>query len=88
MVLIEALAVGCPCVCTNYDAAQNIIQDGVNGWLVKMEPIEIYERIVSLIKNPDALISVKMNCEKSCKYLNMRALESFFAIMGDNNGKD
>lgn len=77
MVLIEALAVGCPCVCTNYESADNIITDGMNGWLVEKNENAIYKKIIELLCNPEKISDVRTNCISSCKHLNDMAMNSF-----------
>lgn len=83
MVLIEALSVGCPCVVTNYDSAENIITNGENGWIVEKDSKAIFEKVVSLINHPELLDRVCGNCIKSCEKLNKLALDSFVKILGE-----
>lgn len=83
MVLIEALSVGCPCVVTNYDSAENIITNGENGWIVERDSKAIFEKVASLINQPELLDGVCGNCIKSCENLNHLALDSFIKILGE-----
>ena len=77
MVLIEALSVGCPCICTNYESAHNIIENDVNGWLVEKTSEAIYEKIRETIERMDSVKAMKKDCINSCIKLNRMALDSF-----------
>ena len=33
--LVEAVACACPCVVTDFSSASDMVEDGVNGWVVK-----------------------------------------------------
>lgn len=77
MVLIEALSVGCPCICTNYESANNIIENNVNGWLVEKTSEAIYGKIREVIEQMDSVKAMKKDCTNSCLKLNRMALDSF-----------
>jgi glycosyltransferase involved in cell wall biosynthesis len=47
--MLEAGAAGLPLICTKVGIAPDLIQEGKNGFIVKGEPKEIAERIVSLL---------------------------------------
>ena len=64
MVLIEALSVGCPCIVTNYDSAENIITNGENGWIVNRDARAIYEKVNILMNQPELLREAKKKCKK------------------------
>lgn len=83
MVLIEALSVGCPCVVTNYDSAENIITNGANGWIVDRDSRAIYEKVSELINQPKLLLGVHEKCVKSCEDLNLKAINSFRELLGE-----
>lgn len=83
MVLIEALSVGCPCVVTNYDSAENIITDGENGWIVNRDSRAIYEKVSKLINQPELLLRTKKKCIQSCEALNLKAINSFRELLGE-----
>ena len=52
---MEALACGCAIVVSDYPGARDIIEDGVNGYLVaQRSPEELAERICSLLADPAA----------------------------------
>lgn len=77
MVLIEALSVETPCLCTNYESSKDIIIDGYNGIIVEKYPSRIADKILYLIENRDVLKRVKENCKISSLELNKKAIELF-----------
>lgn len=51
-VLIESLSCGTPCIATDVGAVSDIVQDGVNGYLVPSNNVEAFtEAIVRIYKN-------------------------------------
>lgn len=83
MVLIEALSVGCPCVVTNYDSAENIITNGENGWIVNRDPKAICKKVSELINQPELLFRTRKKCIQSCENLNLNAINSFKELLGE-----
>lgn len=81
MVIIEALSLGIPCICTNYDSVTDIITDNYNGWIVKKDIKYISNKVIHLIKNKELLKNVKENCLSSSIELNKQALNSFEKII-------
>lgn len=54
LTIIEAFAVGAPVVSTRCGGPEEIIEDGVNGFLVPLkDSVALSNAIVSLLKNPD-----------------------------------
>jgi glycosyltransferase involved in cell wall biosynthesis len=52
LVLLEAMAMGKPVVATNVGAARNLIQHGVEGFIIKpRRPDQIAKAVISLLKN-------------------------------------
>ena len=83
MVLIEALSVGCPCVVTNYNSADNIITNDKNGWIVDRDSEAIFEKLTGLMSYPELLDRVSITCIKSCVELNKQAVDSFMKLLGE-----
>ena len=51
--LIEAMAIGLPCISTKVCGAVDLIKDGENGYLVDYDPNEISVAISKVIDNPE-----------------------------------
>ncbi len=57
--LLEALAIGKPCIATSVDGIPEIITNNVNGYLVKPKDIEELSKIMDFtIQNPDILQNI------------------------------
>ena len=57
--LLEALAIGKPCIATSVDGIPEIITNNANGYLVKPKDIEELSKIMDFaIQNPDALQNI------------------------------
>jgi len=55
LVYLEAMSHRLPCIASTHDAASEIVQDGVTGFLVdQADPAMLADRIVRLLKDPDA----------------------------------
>jgi glycosyltransferase involved in cell wall biosynthesis len=53
MALVEAMAVGLPCVVNGVDGCRDVIEDGINGFLTPPgDPSATAERLDQLLKNP------------------------------------
>jgi glycosyltransferase involved in cell wall biosynthesis len=52
--VLEAMASGCPIIATAVDGTQELIDDGIHGWLVPPEnPEALAESIAFAINNPE-----------------------------------
>jgi len=60
--LLEAMAMGIPCITTNISGINEIIQDGVNGILVeKNNALELSKRIIDLLGNEKLQFELSKN---------------------------
>jgi glycosyltransferase involved in cell wall biosynthesis len=58
LALIEAMLCGLPVVCSNVGDLPDLVEDGVNGYLVTARtPERFAERIVSLLTDPERLVA-------------------------------
>ena len=55
MVLAEALSKGIPVIATRCGGPMDIVQDGINGWLVDKNDYKVAEIINNIITNKIAL---------------------------------
>jgi len=51
-VVMEAMAVGVPCVVTKVNGVQDVIQNGVSGFICAPDAQELARRVLSLVQNP------------------------------------
>lgn len=52
-VILEAMFAGVPLIATNIPGTDELIEDGVNGWLVSPQnPIQLAEKIIEAIRSP------------------------------------
>jgi glycosyltransferase involved in cell wall biosynthesis len=68
LVVMEALACGVPVIASNVGALSDLIEDGVNGYLLPTaEPVEFANCIRQLIANSQVLNRLKMNARISAE---------------------
>ncbi len=76
LILLEAMACGLPVVTTNEGAIPEIIEDGMNGFIVpRKDTITLSDRLALLISNPDQRL--KMGEAGRQKYLEHYHIEAF-----------
>lgn len=70
LAFIEAMAAGLPCIGTNRNAMPEIIEDGVNGYIVEAcDSDDLASKIIKAFKDPDGLAQMgKASMEKAQKY--------------------
>ncbi|MFW7402916.1 glycosyltransferase [Vagococcus fluvialis] len=61
MVISESLTIGTPVLSTDFEAAYEFINPGVNGYIEKKEIDYLCEKILELIDNPDIIKELKKN---------------------------
>jgi glycosyltransferase involved in cell wall biosynthesis len=60
MVILQALACGLPVICTSHSGGADLIEDGVNGFVVPVrDPDAIVERLAALRDDPERLAEMK-----------------------------
>ncbi|WP_435260852.1 glycosyltransferase [Tenacibaculum sp. nBUS_03] len=62
--VIEALALGKPCVVTNVDGNKDLIENNFNGFKVKKEKNEIVDKVFTLINNEKEIERMGLNSRK------------------------
>lgn len=64
--VMEALGYGTPCVITTTGGGKEVIQDGINGFIVPVkDPKAIAERVTQLYKNPELVTKLSSQCRKT-----------------------
>jgi D-inositol-3-phosphate glycosyltransferase len=62
---IEAMACGTPVIATDVDALRDVVENGVNGFLVKYNDVRaLSEKIVYLLKNKSEQSKLALNGKK------------------------
>lgn len=85
--LLEALAIGKPCIASAVDGIPEVIIDGFNGCLVKPKDIEELARVMDLaIENPNSLWQVpshngnRLDSKFSAKNMAMEIADIYLAV--------
>lgn len=80
MVLLEAVALKTPILCTDYASAHEIVKDGVNGILVDNSTEGVYCGLKRIIEDP-AIVSNLKNKMKNLKSNNEIVLDQFYSVI-------
>ncbi|UCE08367.1 MAG: glycosyltransferase family 4 protein, partial [bacterium] len=68
MVILEAMACGCPVIASAVPGAQDVIEDGVNSFIVSdMEATGIAGRIIRICNDSENLQKIKENALKTIR---------------------
>lgn len=63
---LEALGCGIPIICTDHSGVNDLIQDGVNGFVVPAcDSKAIAEKVIWMIQNVDKIPQMKLQARKS-----------------------
>jgi len=63
MVLLEAMAGGCPAVCVRSSGTDDVVRDGYNGFKTIEDPDLWAEKVVFLLENPEQLKEMSSNAQ-------------------------
>lgn len=65
LTLLEAMAYGKPAVVTDVGNTAEVIQDGMNGYIVEKKDVRAFvDRIITLIENPDKKAEIEKQAQK------------------------
>lgn len=78
----EALAMGIPCLVTNYASASRQVQDGVTGLIADNSEEGIYQTLRGLLTNRERLLQLQANLF-DCSADNTREIEKFYTLIGE-----
>lgn len=79
--IYESMMLGVPVFSTNVGAAEEQIQDGVNGWLVEDDEDKIFEKLKTILLNRNRIESAR-EALKDYHYDNDAALAEHIEILG------
>ena len=65
--LLEAMSMGKPVIATSVGGIPEVIEDGINGFLVQPDVDSIVEKIVYLLENKDFALIMGMNAHETVK---------------------
>ena len=66
--LLEAMAAGTPVIATTSSASRELIEDGVDGFLVSnSDPHEMAERIESLLMQPELVVGIGQKSQSTVR---------------------
>ena len=83
MILLEAMAAGKPVIGTNVGGIPDVIDDGVNGWLVPPENPELLSRsIAKVLSDPRILKEFGLKAQQTVteRYSATASVESLITI--------
>ena len=66
--LLEAMSVGCACVCSDVGGMSNIVLDGFNGIIIEPNEELLYKAICDLIENEEKRNNISKNAIETIKY--------------------
>lgn len=66
--LLEAMSVGCACICTDVGGMSNIVLDGFNGIIIEPNEELLYEAICDLIENEEKRNSISKYAMETVKH--------------------
>ena len=81
--LMEAMALGVPCISTDYrpGGARELIEDGVNGWIVPRNDVEsLAQKMLLIVKDSQQR---KKNAKEAAKIRFMYSCETIYKIWND-----
>lgn len=89
--ILEAMSCKLPVISSNENGTSFMVENGVNGFIFKSKnPIDLYQKIVDIIKDRQGLINMGQNSFKIVKekYSNDIFIKKFNLIIGYKNEKN
>jgi len=75
---VESLLFGTPIIASDWAYNSEFVQDGFNGFLFCLDPNNLYDKLIHIVRNTSDIIQMKINAYKSSlKYLPEEATKSF-----------
>ena len=67
MVQIQAMACGLPLICTKNSGREDLVDEGINGFVFQLGIKKLKEKLKYLYKNKDILISMSKKAEEKAR---------------------
>lgn len=81
IVVLEAMALGIPCVVTKSLGPCEFIDDGVNGILTEQSPESLTEKVMELLNHPELYQKIKQNTSCPEQFLPERVMEKIETLV-------
>ena len=82
LVVLEAMALGVPCVVTRSLGPCEFIQDGVNGVLTEQDPSSLAEKVEQMLTDPELYARIKKNTHCPRQFLPEQVMEQIDRLLG------
>ena len=80
--VLESMACSVPVVASNIPGTQELIQDGLTGWLVRpQDPDQLCNAIIKVLKTPDLRAQVAENALRFSRGFSMRAVARQYVML-------
>ena len=88
VVLLEAIARGCPCIGTNIGGIPDILNDGQAGLIVEAHnPMQLADALLNLLDNPQLMDALSINAYSRARevYSYQKCIDSYCRILNVNH---
>ena len=83
IVVLEAMALGVPCVVTKSLGPCEFIEDGVNGILTEQSPESLAEKVMEILTDQKLYEHIKMNTHCPEQFAPSRVMNMIYKNIGD-----
>ncbi|RQO31930.1 hypothetical protein DBR32_03750 [Taibaiella sp. KBW10] len=83
LTLIEATLLQKPIVTTNFPTAQNIVQEGINGYIVAMDAAALAEKIIFLMEHKEIAIRMSEQVDTYSEQNKEHSLANFYQLINN-----
>lgn len=84
LVVLEAMALGIPCVVTKSLGVCEFIEDGYNAFLTEQNSASLAEKVVGILSNREMLINICTHTSCPNRYLPQNVLKKFDAMLEES----
>ncbi len=83
MVVMESLILGVPVLTTRFGAAEEMIREGEDGWIVDQSTESLAEKVLCLLRNDDGALDRAKNALKAAVFNNDVPYQQFLNAVGE-----